>query len=461
VIAGVVGALVLGGGYATADALDVVPGLITFAPRTAAVSPFPEVMVPGPVVPALAGLDPNAAVPAAATVQAKVDALVADPRLGPSVGVVVVDQLTGDVLGGHSPGTGRQPASVAKVLTAVAALTVLRPASTLDTTAVLVGNQVVLVGGGDIMLGEGAGDPEAVDGRAGLGDLAAQTAKALQAAGVTTVSLAVDDSLFAGPTAAPGWTPDHLGQYTARVTAVAVHMAKKNPAAMYSPRHVDPSLHAGETFAARLAEQQITVTGPVTRTTAAAGATPLGSVASAPVVDVVEYFLRTSDNTVTEVVAHLVAVNQGKPATFEGSTAAVLDVVAKLGANTTGAHLADASGLAGGSAVPAQTFIDVLGIITSPTHPELREIVAGMPIAGLTGTLHDRYLTSESRGLVRAKTGSLPNVTSLAGTVVTADGRALDFVVMADQTPAAGNQIDPRSAIDGFVSDLGACGCGG
>ena len=81
-----------------------------------------------------------------------------------------------------------------------------------------------------------------------------------------------------------------------------------------------------------------------------------------------------------------------------------------------------------------------------------------MPVAGLTGTLAERYTTTSARGLVRAKTGSLPGVTSLAGTVVDADGRQLLFAVLADQTPAGG-QPAPRAAIDGFVARLAGCGC--
>ena len=458
VTSAVVGVLVLGGGYAVADAYDLVPGVLTLEPAAPAPAPFPTVVGPGTATPALSGLDPAAPVPAAGQVQGKVDALVADPRLGPSVGVVVADQLTGDVLAEHSAGTGRQPASIAKLLTAVAALTVLGPDTTLPTTAVLSGDQVVLVGGGDIMLGDKAGDPSAVDGRAGLGDLAAQTAQALRDAGITTVRLGVDDSLFTGPALSPGWDASYMGSgYVAPVTALAVHVGRTDPSKEYSQRQGDPSLSAGQAFAARLAEQGITVTGTVTRTAAPGGATQVGAVASAPLRDVVEYFLTTSDNTVTEATARLVAINQGQPASFTGATTAVLSVVGTLGVDTTGAHLTDASGLASGSAVPATTFLGAVQLVTSPQHPVLRDIVVGMPIGGLTGTLATRYTTSDSRGLVRAKTGSLTGVTSLAGTVVTADGRALDFVVMADQTP--GDQSAARAAVDAFVSNLGACGC--
>jgi serine-type D-Ala-D-Ala carboxypeptidase/endopeptidase (penicillin-binding protein 4) len=126
--------------------------------------------------------------------------------------------------------------------------------------------------------------------------------------------------------------------------------------------------------------------------------------------------------------------------------------------DTSGARLVDASGLGAGSVMPPTLLVDVLRLVTSPDHGELRPIAAGMPIAGLTGTLDDRFTQSAARGQVRAKTGSLPGVTSLAGTVQDDDGRQLVFAVMADQTGAVG-QDAPRRAIDAFVSSLAGCGC--
>jgi serine-type D-Ala-D-Ala carboxypeptidase/endopeptidase (penicillin-binding protein 4) len=132
--------------------------------------------------------------------------------------------------------------------------------------------------------------------------------------------------------------------------------------------------------------------------------------------------------------------------------------VRALGIDTTGAYLTACSGLADGSGLPARLLVDMLRTVTDPAHPELRAVAVGMPIAGYSGTLADRYTRSAAAGQVRAKTGSLAGVTSLAGTVVDADGRALLFAVVADLTPPGG-QGGPRAAIDAFVSLLTACGC--
>jgi D-alanyl-D-alanine carboxypeptidase/D-alanyl-D-alanine-endopeptidase (penicillin-binding protein 4) len=311
-----------------------------------------------------------------------------------------------------------------------------------------------------MMLAAGAGDPDAVDGHAGLGDLAAQVADRLTLSGTTSVSLVLDDTLFSGPLLAPGWdVADVNAGYVAPVAPLAVDIAKRT-AGEYVPRWTDPAYQAATEFAARLGELGITVRGTPSRVSAPASGDQIAIVSSAPLSDVVSYFLDVSDNTITEVVSRMVAVDLDLPASFEGGTQAVLRTVASLGIDTTGAVLTDASGLASGSALSPDLLLGLLGLVTDPAHPALREIGTGMPIGGLTGTLADRYTSGAATGLVRAKTGSLTSVTSLAGTVLDADGRQLLFVLMADQTGAVG-QYQPRAALDGFVTALAGCGCRG
>ncbi|WP_243738426.1 D-alanyl-D-alanine carboxypeptidase/D-alanyl-D-alanine endopeptidase [Cellulomonas shaoxiangyii] len=455
--------LVLGAGaYATADAHDVVPGIVTLAPPVPDPSPFPT--APGALAPtavprALDDLDPQVPPPSPAAVQALVDGLVADARLGPSVGVVVADQLTGEVLGAHQPDAGRVPASTAKLLTGVAALSALDPDATLPTRVLaLDGDRIALVGGGDVLLAAGEGNPDAVEGRAGMADLARRTADALALRGTTSVELVVDDTLFSGPTEHPTWDADYVDMgFTAPITALAVDLGKLRPGPN-PPRAADPSVAAAEIFATRLAEAGITVTGGPSRAPQPVEGSELARVESAPLADVTHYFLDTSDNTVTEVVARLVAVDAGLPGSFEGGTQAVLRAVGALGVDVSGARLVDASGLAATSSLSPALLADLVRLTTDPAHPRLRDVATGMPVAGLTGTLGDRFTTSPARGLVRAKTGSLPAVTSLAGTVLDAQGRQLVFVVMADQTPPGG-QWAPRQAVDAFVTELAGCGC--
>ncbi|MCL3861446.1 D-alanyl-D-alanine carboxypeptidase/D-alanyl-D-alanine-endopeptidase [Actinotalea sp. K2] len=459
----VASALVLGaGGYVAADAYDVVPGWVTVAPVPDPPAPFPTApgAVPaGPLTVTLGHLPTTAPLPAADEVAALATALAADPRMGTSVGIHVVDQLTGEVLADVSGAAPRIPASTAKVLTAVAAVDALGSDRTLATRVVQAGpGRIVLVGGGDVMLAAGTGDPDAINGRAGLATLAAATARNLVLAGTTEVQVSFDDTLFSGPTASPGWAPTDLtGGFVAPVTALAVNIAKTREEP-YPPRVADPSRSAADTFAAALAAEGVTVTGSVSRATAPADALLLGTVESATIGEIVRYTLHTSDNTVAEVLGRLVAIEAGLPGSFEGATRAVVSRIGGLGLDTSQTVLGDCSGLADGSLVPASVLTGLIRLTAGDREPDLRPVAVDLPVSGWQGTMADRLGGLPAHGLVRAKTGSLRGVTSLAGTVLTQDGRQLVFAVLADATPPGG-QAAPRNAIDAFVQDLAGCGC--
>ena len=470
-------------GYAAGDAADVVPGPLTTAPppdpdpwpdAPGAAAPSPA---PGPV---LAAVGTTAPLPAPDALAGALAPLLADPALGPARSVVVTDALTGQVLlddGGSAP---RQPASTAKLLTAAAALSVLGGETTLPTSVVLGSPSttgagatgagaardgaggppvVVLVAGGDVLLGAGTGDPGSVVGRAGLADLADEVAASLAATGADRVELRLADALApTGPVRPPGWTPGDVSLgFAADVTGVAVDAGRLQPQE-YAPRAPDPALAAASALADLLRARGVDVVGTPARTDPAlvpVDAPVLGEVRSAPVAEVVEHVLRVSDNTGAEALALLVARAAGRPVTAEGATGAVVAAVADLGADVDGVALTDASGLGEGSAVPARALVDVLG--AAARDDALRPVLQGLPVAGLTGSLAERLEDEPlARGVVRAKTGTLTGVTSLAGVVVDADGRLLAFAVLADAVPAT----EPaRGAVDDVAAALAACGC--
>jgi D-alanyl-D-alanine carboxypeptidase/D-alanyl-D-alanine-endopeptidase (penicillin-binding protein 4) len=132
--------------------------------------------------------------------------------------------------------------------------------------------------------------------------------------------------------------------------------------------------------------------------------------------------------------------------------------MALLGVNVDGARLVGGSGLGSGNALSPQTLTDVLKLATSTEHPELRQVLSGLPIAAATGTLAGRFDDRNDRpaaGVVRAKTGTLTGVHSLAGVVVDADGRMLLFAVLAGGKKAGA----AREALDDLGTTLAACGC--
>jgi D-alanyl-D-alanine carboxypeptidase/D-alanyl-D-alanine-endopeptidase (penicillin-binding protein 4) len=457
-----------GGAYAVADVRGDLPGVLTDDPVP---QPYPDLgTAPGATDPGR--LAPSASAPVAGTpadpaaVAAAIEPLLDAPGLGPRVGASVVDATTGEVLVASADTTAYEPASVAKLLTAAAALEELGPDFRSTTRAELVpgSDELYLVGGGDLLLAAGSGNPGATVGRAGLGDLADQVASRLSAQGVTSVRLRLDDSFLGGlgwgPSQGPGVVAADLAAgFVAQVTGLAVD-AGRTRRENYAPRVPDPGTSAAQAFAVALAERGIAVGGSVTRARVVEGTEVLGEVASAPLSDVVAHTLAASDNTVAEALARQVAVATGETPDFAGSGRAVLAVVARVGVPVDGLVLADGSGLSDGSLLSPRSLTGVLAAASSPDHPRLRPLVTGLPVAALTGTLVDRFDSSDrvraAQGVVRAKTGSLTGTSALAGTVVDASGRLLAFAVLADATAGT---VPSRTALDEVAAALARCGC--
>jgi len=434
--------------------------------------PSVRLPLPGATVPAwrpevLPALPSSGPVPSPAGLSVRLGALLARPALGPSVGAEVIDIATGTPLYTRNADRGAAPASTAKVLTAAAALTVLGPDTTLSTRAVRGRrvDEVVLVGGGDVLLGPGRGDPDAVHGRAGLADLADATAASLRAAATTSVTVRLDDTLFSGPAVNPSWSAgDVQGGFVAPVMAVEVTVGVAEPgvppqAGLPAARLADPAMSAVQQFAALLRARGISVTGQVTRSPAPAQPTLLAEVRSASIADIVELDLTDSDNTTAEALARLVALAGGRRGTFQDGGRAVLEQISHLGVPTAGATMTGGSGLGRGTVLTAGTVARTLALAGSAEHPQLRAVLSGLPVAAASGTLADRFATAGTAGgagVVRAKTGTLTGVSSLAGTVVDLDGRLLAFAVMADAVPAT---TPARAALDEVATALAGCGC--
>ncbi|HSF25973.1 MAG TPA: D-alanyl-D-alanine carboxypeptidase/D-alanyl-D-alanine-endopeptidase, partial [Actinomycetes bacterium] len=411
-------------------------------------APVAGLLQPSPAAPApvLAGLPRLVPPPTTAGLQAALGSLLGTASLGPDVGAVVLDGASGAVLLDQGGSVAHTPASTLKLLTGAAALQVIGPQTRLTTSVVrgAAPGELVLVGGGDPLLtaGETTAD-ETASTPASLRELARRTAAAMRAAGVHAARVSVDDTLFAPPAIAPTWEKHYVPSgVVAPVSALMVDQARTTPAsspgAPTGARHADPALAAGQQLATLLAAEGITVSAPVARATAAAGAQPLATVESPAVGEIVERMLTTSDNDIAEALLRLVAVRSGAPATFDGGTAATIAALQQLGVPTQGVRLSDGSGLARLDAVPARTLAAVLVAAASPEHPALRPLLSGLPVAGFNGTLAGRFTDGGARGIVRAKTGSLTGVSTLAGTLTDADGSLLVFAVLADEVPQTG-----------------------
>ena len=179
---------------AMAAAVAITCGALILPPATAAPSdlqPTPSASVdPANPAPQMPAVEPAAALPtrppAGTRIARLLDRRLDDPRLGRSVGVLVIDAETGTILFARRPGRPLHGASNMKLVTALTSLATMGPDRRFGTS-VLQGRRaghVILRGGGDPLLS-----------RAGLESLAASTALSLGRTG--RVVLHPDASLFA------------------------------------------------------------------------------------------------------------------------------------------------------------------------------------------------------------------------------------------------------------------------
>jgi serine-type D-Ala-D-Ala carboxypeptidase/endopeptidase (penicillin-binding protein 4) len=435
-----------GGGAIALTGPSVVERLGLVAPAPAPLPPVPRAVL-GP-------LPSGAPAPTPAGLNAALDQAAADMP-GRFAGVVL-DPTTGAQLWGHTPERPLVPASTAKLITTAAALLTLNPTDRL-TTRVVAGpdpGTVVLVGGGDPTLtalpdGKDSLYPDAPT----LGDLADEVRK--NAPGPIRRVL-VDTSRYTADGLAPGWSPSDVGAgFITPIEPVMLDGGRAEPTLPDGPRVEDPALTAGRALAEALGADE------VAKGTAAPGAKGLAAASSAPMNELAEHALRASDNVLAEVLAREVAIAREAEPSFAGAAEATLAALRQAGLDPSGAELFDGSGLSTRNQVPARLLGEVLAAASAPAQGTqfLRPILTGLPVAGGEGTLDDRYArdgrAAAGRGVVRAKTGSLTGVSSLAGVVTDADGKLLVFVLMSNEA----NPGIVRPLHDGMAAVLSRCGC--
>ncbi|MET8580490.1 D-alanyl-D-alanine carboxypeptidase/D-alanyl-D-alanine-endopeptidase [Streptomyces collinus] len=372
------------------------------------------------------------------------------PALGGTHTASVMDIGTGRRLYGAGADQALTPASTTKIATAVAALSALGPDHRLTTrTALEPGTgELVLVGGGDPTLTA----HRKADGWASLRTLAAGTAEALKKRGIHEVTLSYDTTLYSGPALHRIGVNENL----APVSALTVDEGRTNGSSSGPVvRVADPAADAAHKFAGLLNDAGIKTSAPGP-SKAGGTADTLASVSSPPLSALVERMLTNSDNDIAEALARHTALASGGSGSFAGGAEAVAARLGKLGLPLSGTAFHDGSGLDRDDRLTAGLLTALLVKAGDPADPGLRPVLTGLPVAGFTGTLAARY-TNGAAGVVRAKTGTLTGVNTLAGTVVDKDGRLLAFAFLASGTT---NPPEAQAALDATATALAGCGCG-
>jgi D-alanyl-D-alanine carboxypeptidase/D-alanyl-D-alanine-endopeptidase (penicillin-binding protein 4) len=368
-------------------------------------------------------------------------------------GVVVIDPGSQQTLFAKQGTRPLIPASTIKVLTAAAALEALGPNARLATRVARQGDTIYLIGGGDATLPRALKTDSLPQGPASLRRLARDTATSLGTR--TRVDVVFDDSLFSGRALGPGWPRGFpAAGVAAPVTALMIDQGRRTPSSR--ARVADPAEKAAQVFASLLEKRGVQV-NRITRGVAPEAASEIARVESATVTEIVKAMLTNSDNDVAESLGHLVGKEMLDDGSFAGGAQATMMILQNAGIDVSTLALVDASGLSGRNKAAPSTIGDVLvDVVRGERWPV---IVQGLAVAGATGTLADRFATkatSAGRGVVRAKTGTLTGVGSLAGTVLDEEGRPLVFVIIGN---GVRSQARAREAMDRIASELAECGC--
>lgn len=434
---------------------------------------------------------------------AAIDAALAAPALqGARVGVHVVDAVTGEELYAREADGQFNPASNQKLLTAACALDVLGPAHTFTTRVAASGASgdsaanLYVVGGaegllferhllewaaevraqgitritGDVVVVEEAfsGEdlppgfdqkPEPGAYRAPVGALsvnlnaATVTVRATSPGEPAEVRLDPPNAyvrVVNEATTVPGKYPRlSVNSQTGEGgrTTITVKGKIGASAAPYSinRRIDDPARFAGEAFVTALESVGVKVGGEVKRGAAPAQARTLITHTSEPLSYLTLTMNKFSSNFIAELLLRALGTTEeagAQKGTWAGGVAVLRDCAARLGVPEPDAlAIMNGSGLYTGNTVSPKQLTGLLRGMA--THRWSHEFVASLPIGGVDGSLSRRF-QGDALGKVRAKTGTLNEVTALSGYTRTRSGRRVAFSILLNDTPTRAWRLRPQ-----------------
>ena len=321
-------------------------------------------------------------------------------------GAVVLDLRTGRTLFAENARRALRPASNEKLATTYAALTALGPSFRIETDVLGEGQRSGATWKGNLVL-KGYGDPSL--SAAGVRSLARQVA----ADGIKHVSGGIvgDESWFDARRTGLGWKTQF---YLHESPALSALIVDRGWTGRYETSR--PALAAARLFRLDLRRAGVTVNGPAKVGVASAGALPLADVESPRLAALVRHMDVYSDNFYGEMLLKEVGAVQGAVGSAAAGVAVERRLLSGAGVPLAGVRMVDGSGL---SLLDHWTPRGLATLMrTMWLDADLRPyVVPALPIAGETGTLRYRMRRGPARGLVRAKTGTTNNASSLSGFV--------------------------------------------
>jgi D-alanyl-D-alanine carboxypeptidase/D-alanyl-D-alanine-endopeptidase (penicillin-binding protein 4) len=232
-----------------------------------------------------------------------------------------------------------------------------------------------------------------------------------------------------------------------------------HPAALFVDMLRQALIRRGVTVTgrARTIDASTTTTGPIPAPLSAR--LEITSLLSPPLSLIAAQTLKPSQNLYTELILRTlgkaiapgpIIANAGAPLTSEDAGLSVVrKFLTEAGINPNELVLTDGSGLSRNDMVTANATLQLL--IYMSRHRYGATFREALPIAGVDGTLRNRFKGTQAENNIRAKTGSLSSAASLSGYVTSAAGERLAFSIMVNNYPesldARRDCIDPIAVL--------------
>ncbi|CAN2226992.1 Peptidase S13, D-Ala-D-Ala carboxypeptidase C [Candidatus Nanopelagicaceae bacterium] len=306
--------------------------------------------------------------------------------------VIVLDEVTGEVIYEANANSPRKPASVIKLVSAAAAYTYMSPSDSFTTSlwTGIDGKSVVIQGSLDPWMG--------------------YDHKVAVKMGRTSLERIEFNALSAIKEMNSGSTKNTTIFYNNLYAQDVSHLSK-----FLKDHHLSIALKR------------------VTATDADAKSSDHLLSSTSPTLEkILDWTLTWSDNLLAERIARLASAAAGNTFDDEGVALTFTQMLTEMGISTSNLVVKDASGLSKENRVTAKQISQLLMVIYR--DPKFLPLINGLPVGGVSGTLQHRFIETAPTavGLVRAKTGTLNGTTNLAGYVESGDHQYI-FVIIADR----------------------------
>ena len=167
----------------------------------------------------------------------------------------------------------------------------------------------------------------------------------------------------------------------------------------------------------------------------------LASYQSQPIVQDLRVINKVSQNLHAELMLRLLGKEKGNSGSIQGGLEVLRSFLVSAGIKADQFVFYDGSGLSREDLVTPQAIVELLRY--SSQQPWGKSYQDTLPVAGIDGSLAERFRNTPAARVVRAKTGSLTHVYALSGYAITESGDHIAFAIMTNN-----NEEQTRKALD-------------